>query len=739
MGEQVIPKEKQLFRANKQSPSIVTSNYAGDLALSRPNTRPFSFRITFDSGKKWWLQASSIDARRKWVQMIIDIKRSVEKRNSPLLPRSLNPSRSMFELPSSFSSASTNDPFAETCSGGLTNSDQKLELSSESTATVSVAALIVENHFRAPSFDSDKGNTKMIKGQSQASGLSTLHNSTKDSNSNRPDSTAFEMDTRSLDKNVDKVCSFVERVRSLSPSMHHSAVAPNFLQKPTGRSQRQRSSILAHCDISEVKKKLSLIAQGDFPNDHEENDSISSTDDHSESAQDIIESETAQGLRTRVLKCGLVTENQQSVIQTEISPISCISGEIVLKQLSLGESHVLLLSDTGDVFSWGNGTRYQLGLGMPLSEVDKPQLVRTLALVKALQGKYIVNVACGGHHSVAVTNDGELYSWGMGTEGQLGHNARENQPLPRLCIGLLGHLITKVACGGSHSVAIAVDGTVFTWGRGKNGRLGHGNEETHIVPCALRTLPANLVVTEVACGWSFTVMKGSDGSVFTCGKGSNGQCGYREALMDLYTPTLVDALQGRQVADISCGYKHVMARCLNGDLFAWGSGTYGQLGLGEHVTQLQEPEMVRIPSSYGYVLAVYCGAFHTIVTTSTQHILAWGFNQYSSLGLGHTSNIARPQSIVGLSARGIIQIACGMHFTLFLQQLVTDGKDSKGSNMFTMPSQLHTDGASLPMSNVSTSKGNEEREREKRMAKITKVNIMFFSLHTPHITNQMCI
>lgn len=75
-----------------------------------------------------------------------------------------------------------------------------------------------------------------------------------------------------------------------------------------------------------------------------------------------------------------------------------------------------------------------------------------------------------------------MYSWGEGDEGKLGHGDRAGCDVPRRIAALQGREIADVACGGAHSAAITAAGEVFTWGKGRYGRLGHGDSEDQLKP-----------------------------------------------------------------------------------------------------------------------------------------------------------------------------------------------------------------------------------------------------------------
>ena len=85
-------------------------------------------------------------------------------------------------------------------------------------------------------------------------------------------------------------------------------------------------------------------------------------------------------------------------------------------------------------------------------------------------------VACGGFHTAAINEAGEIFTWGGGEHGQLGHGDKMNCLAPCLVQQALSDkVVTQITCGWSHTVALVEEGQVFTWGNGDHGKLGHGD------------------------------------------------------------------------------------------------------------------------------------------------------------------------------------------------------------------------------------------------------------------------
>ena len=93
-----------------------------------------------------------------------------------------------------------------------------------------------------------------------------------------------------------------------------------------------------------------------------------------------------------------------------------------------------------------------------------------------MAGRRVVAVSAGASHSLAVTADGAVWSWGNGGQGRLGHGDEQNQLLPKKIEALAGQRVNSVSAGTWHSLARTTDGAVFAWGKGETSCLGHGED-----------------------------------------------------------------------------------------------------------------------------------------------------------------------------------------------------------------------------------------------------------------------
>lgn len=144
-----------------------------------------------------------------------------------------------------------------------------------------------------------------------------------------------------------------------------------------------------------------------------------------------------------------------------------------LKAIACGGAHTLFLTEAGRVYATGLNDFGQLGISDTKNYTMVPLKVSGLT-------KAIVQISAGYHHSCAVTSDGELYVWGKNSSGQLGigRKAANIVPVPTKVECLSGITVKLAALGSEHSVAITDEGEALSWGGGGFGRLGHGHESS---------------------------------------------------------------------------------------------------------------------------------------------------------------------------------------------------------------------------------------------------------------------
>ncbi|XP_048327439.1 ultraviolet-B receptor UVR8 isoform X2 [Ziziphus jujuba] len=209
----------------------------------------------------------------------------------------------------------------------------------------------------------------------------------------------------------------------------------------------------------------------------------------------------------------------------------------IIRQVSCGAVHVVALSEDGLLQAWGYNEFGQLGRGITCEGLQGARVINAYAkfLDEAPELVKITQVSCGEYHTAAISEKGEVYTWGLGSMGQLGHcslQSGDKELLPRRVVALDGILIKDVACGGVHTCAVTQKGALYAWGGGQSGQLGLG-PQTGFFSCVpndskslLRNIPVLVVPTGVqlvACGNSHTLISSRDGRIHGWGYNSYGQ------------------------------------------------------------------------------------------------------------------------------------------------------------------------------------------------------------------------
>ncbi|HLY09311.1 MAG TPA: RCC1 repeat-containing protein [Planctomycetota bacterium] len=289
--------------------------------------------------------------------------------------------------------------------------------------------------------------------------------------------------------------------------------------------------------------------------------------------------------------------------------------------LARGYEFSLALASDGSVWSWGFNTAGQLGrtTGAAPSSLT-PAMISGLPAMTA--------VAAGYQHSLGLAGDGSVWSWGDDTYGQLGDGFTGlPNPFPTKIIGLSG--ITAIAAGSSFSMAIKNDGSVWAWGNNQFGTIGNGLVGA-AVPSPVQVNNLN-GITQIAAGGFHALALRNDGTVWGWGDNSRGQVG-----MGSFTPLNVAAptqvLSLSNVISIAGGTSHSLAALSNGTAWAWGdSYGYGALGNGAQSALVNTPVQVLNLTS---VLAVSGGYFHSVALLNDGTVWTWGENILGELGIG---------------------------------------------------------------------------------------------------------
>jgi alpha-tubulin suppressor-like RCC1 family protein len=305
-----------------------------------------------------------------------------------------------------------------------------------------------------------------------------------------------------------------------------------------------------------------------------------------------------------------------SSIPVEVSLPSGVTPTAIAASQGTGYA----IGSDGHVYAWGDNFYGTLGNGATGGISDTPVVV-------SLPSGVTPTAIAGGYESAyAIGSDGHLYAWGDNFYGELGDgNSPTNSSTPVVVSLPSGVTPKAIAGGGGTGYAIGSNGVLYSWGLNDNGQLGNGGTTNGFTPAAV-SLPAGVTPTAVTGGGAFAHAIGSDGNLYGWGLGSSGQLGVGSGSL---TPVLVSLAPGvtpKAIADnMHTGY----AIGSDGNIYAWGYGLQGELGDGSTGND-SPPVVVSLPpgstpqslgpepgSSAGYAIV---NATNTAPVVTTQPI-----------------------------------------------------------------------------------------------------------------------
>jgi alpha-tubulin suppressor-like RCC1 family protein len=266
-----------------------------------------------------------------------------------------------------------------------------------------------------------------------------------------------------------------------------------------------------------------------------------------------------------------------------------------------------------------------------------------------------VSVSVGGRHSLALTADGDVWSWGWGGFGTLGHGDQQNhQLLPKKIEAFAGLRVAAVAAGAGHSLALAADGSVWSWGFGGDGQLGHGDTQDQLLPKRIEAFAGQRVVAVSAEDHSLATT--ADGAVWSWGGGGYGKLGHGDTQRQLL-PKKIEAFTGQRVVAVSAGFEHSLAITADGSAWSWGSGAFGRLG---HDDEQRQPLPKKVEALAGRgVVAVSAGGLHSLAITANGAVWSWGYGHCGELGHGDEQHQLLPKKVEAFASQRVVAVSAG--------------------------------------------------------------------------------
>jgi alpha-tubulin suppressor-like RCC1 family protein len=325
------------------------------------------------------------------------------------------------------------------------------------------------------------------------------------------------------------------------------------------------------------------------------------------------------------------------------SPVQTVAFGETWKQADGSLDHTAAIKTDGTLWTWGGNANGQLGDN---TIVHRSSPVQTVAF-----GSSWAQVSCGYYQDAAIKTDGTLWMWGKNSNGQLGDNTitHRSSPVQTVAFGTNWSYVSV----GYHVTAIKTDGTLWTWGLNSNGQLGDNTITHRSSPVQTVALGNNWFAVEAGAG--HTVALKVNGTLWTWGNNANGQLG-DNTIVHRSSPVQTVAL-GNDWMKIAAGKNFVAAIKTDSTLWTWGENTDGQLGDNTIVHRSSPVQTVAGGTNWSYIAA----GKNSLAAVKTDGTLwAWGNNANGQLGDNTIVHRSSPVQTIALGTTWKIVSAGGM-------------------------------------------------------------------------------
>jgi alpha-tubulin suppressor-like RCC1 family protein len=329
-------------------------------------------------------------------------------------------------------------------------------------------------------------------------------------------------------------------------------------------------------------------------------------------------------------------------------------AEAPIVELAAGDGASLALTADGVLYSFGENRYGELGRALDSGSEPAEPLPTRVAIARS--GERLVQVAAGGAHSLALSASGQLYAFGLNAAGQLGSttdNGTENaNPAPeRVTLPGTSAPVSQIAAGGAHSLALTSTGQLYAFGSNRFGQLGSqansGSEAANPSPLPVSLPGAVGPVTQIAAGSAHSLALTETGQLYAFGSNQFGQLGSQansgsELANATPRPVSLPGASG-PVTEIAAGAFHSLALTSTGQLYAFGRNSAGQLGTDTGIgTPNPTPALVALPADADRVVQIVAGASDSMLVTADGRLYAFGSNEAGQLGSTANAGTAAP-------------------------------------------------------------------------------------------------
>ena len=312
---------------------------------------------------------------------------------------------------------------------------------------------------------------------------------------------------------------------------------------------------------------------------------------------------------------------------------------------AIGDSHTITLSDDGTVHSFGRNKEGQLGLGHNQNfNVSIPTPIPNFPKIK--------HISCGTYFTVCVDCEGFMWSFGQNNAGQLGTGNTTNFNVPQKILEIPP--VLSVSCGSNHTLIITNDSNLWSCGNNNHGQLCHGDKQNRSKP--QKTSFTN--ISKISTGIYHSLFQNTKGEIFACGDNQFGECGLGHVNHPQITPSLIPNAPSNIVQFFSGHYQSLFLDS-EGNVFSVGYNYHGSLGLGHNTHQNVLNKIPNIPR----IKKISCVYPSCYMIDFEGNLWSFGYNNAGQLGHGDKTDINTPKIIPTLKdIQQISQGSRGYHF-----------------------------------------------------------------------------
>ena len=340
-------------------------------------------------------------------------------------------------------------------------------------------------------------------------------------------------------------------------------------------------------------------------------------DENSKYNNEILDNNLKRNFFSKILDIEIIIDSNEIYSKPWSFLINKIYNKLELNSdsiqlISLGSQHTLCISNKGKLYSfgWNNysqcGKKFDSKKNIELKNDFKIQYIEEINQIKI--GKKVSDISIGEDHSIIITEEGNIFGFGLNNNGQLCFNPNKHKIIkkPTLIKSFHKQNIKNVGCTDNISFILNNKGEVFIcpWEDREN--------KMHYAPIKLY-FPYKPKITSVSCGDNFSIFLSKNGNVYSMGSNNKfGQLGLGDSNVQL-SPKILPFFKNNKISilQISCGFCHVLALSENGSVYSWGYGGNGQLGLGKEISLSFTPKLIDYFKEKEIIIYQVSAGFHS--------------------------------------------------------------------------------------------------------------------------------